>query len=258
MKAVILAGGLGTRLSEESHLRPKPMVEIGNLPIIVHIMKLFAFYGVKDFIICAGYKQQMIKEYFAHDFLYTNDITFHTSKNEKTILTNNDDDWNVTVVDTGLNTQTGGRIKRVAKYLDDGPFLLTYGDAVGDVNIDELIEFHKRSNKLGTISVYNFGQSKGVVDINKKGDIAAFREKSDLDGDLINIGFMVMEKEVIDLIPGDSSPFEDTAIQELVKRKQLNGYLHNGFWQCMDTINEKKKLEELYMSGNAPWKVWKD
>lgn len=161
MKAVILAGGLGTRLSEESHLRPKPMVEIGNLPIIVHIMKLFAFYGVKDFIICAGYKQQMIKEYFAHYFLYTNDITFHTSKNEKTILTNNDDDWNVTVVDTGLNTQTGGRIKRVAKYLDDGPFLLTYGDAVGDVNIDELIEFHKRSNKLGTISVYNFGQSKG-------------------------------------------------------------------------------------------------
>ena len=258
MKAVILAGGLGTRLSEESHLRPKPMVEIGNLPIIVHIMKLFAFYDVKDFIICASYKQQMIKEYFAHYFLYTNDITFHTSKNEKTILTNNDDDWNVTVVDTGLNTQTGGRIKRVAKYLDDGPFLLTYGDAVGDVNIDELIEFHKRSNKLGTISVYNFGQSKGVVDINKKGDIAAFREKSDLDGDLINIGFMVMEKEVIDLIPGDSSPFEDTAIQELVKRKQLNGYLHNGFWQCMDTINEKKKLEELYMSGNAPWKVWKD
>ena len=258
MKAVILAGGLGTRLSEESHLRPKPMVEIGNLPIIVHIMKLFAFYGVKDFIICAGYKQQMIKEYFAHYFLYTNDITFHTSKNEKTILTNNDDDWNVTVVDTGLNTQTGGRIKRVAKYLDDGPFLLTYGDAVGDVHIDKLIEFHKRSNKLGTISVYNFGQSKGVVDINKQGDIAAFREKSDLDGDLINIGFMVMEKEVIDLIPGDSSPFEDTAIQELVKRKQLNGYLHNGFWQCMDTINEKKKLEELYMSGNAPWKVWKD
>lgn len=258
MKAVILAGGLGTRLSEESYLKPKPMVEIGNLPILVHIMKIYSYYGIKDFIICAGYKQQIIKEYFANYFLYTNDITFHTKDNKKTILTSNDDDWNVTVCDTGLYTQTGGRVKRIKHLIDENEFLLTYGDAVGDIDIDKLIESHRNSHKLGTISIYNFGQSKGVVDIDKNGNISSFREKSDFDGDLINIGFMVMNKKVIDMIPDDNASFEDYVIKVLASNGELNGYRHKGFWQCMDTINEKKKLEDFWNSNKAPWKLWKD
>lgn len=259
MKVVILAGGLGTRISEESYLKPKPMVEIGEFPILVHIMKIYASFGFKDFVICAGYKQQVIKEYFAHYYLYTNDVTFHMGTNKKEVIHKDFfDDWNVTVADTGLNTATGGRIKRVRKYIGDEPFMVTYGDAVGNVDIKSLLEEHKKSGKLGTISVCNFGQSKGVVDINKDGTVNAFREKSDMDGDLINIGYMVMEPEVFDMIPGDDSSFEDTAIQTLVSKRQLGYYLHKGFWQCMDTMNEKKKLEQLWNSGKAPWKTWKD
>lgn len=259
MKIVILAGGLGTRISEESHLKPKPMIEIGEFPILVHIMKIYASQGFNDFIICAGYKQQVIKEYFAHYYLYTNDVTFHMGTNKKEIIHNNEfDDWNVTVADTGLNTMTGGRIKRVAKYIGNEPFMLTYGDAVGNIDLKALLDEHKKSKKLGTISVYNFGQSKGVVDVNKDGTVNAFREKSNMDGDLINIGYMVMEPQVLGMIEGDDTVFEYGPLQELVKENQLGSYLHKGFWQCMDTMNEKNKLEKLWATGNAPWKTWKD
>ncbi len=259
MKVIILAGGLGTRISEESHLKPKPMVEIGEMPMLVHIMKVYAAQGFKDFIICAGYKQKVIKEYFSHYYLYNNDVTFHMGTNKEEIIhCGSFDDWNVTIVDTGLNTATGGRVKRVRKYVGDEPFMLTYGDAVGDIDLHALLEEHRKSNKLGTISVYNFGQSKGVVDLAKDGTINAFREKSDLDGDLINIGFMVMEPAVFDMIPGDDSPFEETAMRELVKEGRLGAYVHKGFWQCMDTMNEKNKLERIWATGKAPWKIWED
>jgi len=259
MKVVILAGGLGTRISEESHLKPKPMIEIGEFPILVHIMKIYASQGFKDFIICAGYKQQIIKEYFAHYYLYTNDVTFHMGTNKKEIIhTHEFDDWNVTVSDTGLNTMTGGRIKRVAKYIGNEPFMLTYGDAVGNIDLKALLEEHKKSKKLGTISVYNFGQSKGVVDVSKDGSVNSFREKSNTDGELINIGYMIMEPQVLDYIEGDNIMFENEPMKTLVSEHQLGSYLHKGFWQCMDTMNEKNKLEKLWESGKAPWKTWKD
>ena len=258
MKVVILAGGLGTRISEESHLKPKPMIEIGELPILVHIMKIYASQGFNDFIVCAGYKQQIIKEYFAHYFLYNNDVTFNMQSNERIIHNTSKDNWKVTVVDTGLHTQTGGRVKRVEKYIGNEPFMLTYGDAVGNINLHELLECHKKSGKIGTLSCYNFGQSKGVIDINSDGSVNAFREKSDLDGDLINIGFMVMEPQIFDYIPNDDTPFEQFPLNTLVKTHQLNSYIHHGFWQCMDTMNERNKLEKLWASGNAPWKTWED
>ena len=259
MKVVILAGGLGTRISEESHLKPKPMIEIGEMPILIHIMKIYASQGYKDFIICAGYKQQVIKEYFAHYYLYMNDVTFHMGNNKKEVIPDREfDDWNVTVVDTGLNTMTGGRIKRVAKYIGNEPFMLTYGDAVGNLDLNALIEEHKKSKKIGTISVYNFGQSKGVVDVSKDGVVNAFREKSDTDGNLINIGYMVMEAKVLDYIDGDGISFEQEPLKRLVAEHQLGVYVHKGFWQCMDTMSEKNKLEQLWTSGKAPWKTWKD
>lgn len=258
MKVVILAGGLGTRISEESYLKPKPMIEIGELPILVHIMKIYASQGFNDFIICAGYKQRVIKEYFAHYFLYNNDVTFDMQSNERIIHNKSKDNWKVTVVDTGLNTQTGGRIKRVQKYIGDETFMLTYGDAVGDIDLKLLLESHKQSGKIGTMSVYNFGQSKGVIDLNQDGTVNAFREKSDYDGDLINIGFMILEPSVFDYIEGDETSFEKDPLNKLAAEQQLNAYIHKGFWQCMDTLREKEKLEKLWNGGNAPWKVWKD
>lgn len=258
MKVVILAGGLGTRISEESHLKPKPMIEIGELPILVHIMKIYAAQGFNEFIICAGYKQRIIKEYFAHYFLYNNDVTFDMNSNERIIHNTSKDNWKVTVVDTGLCTQTGGRIKRVQKYIGNETFMLTYGDAVGDINLSELLDNHKKSGKIGTMTVYNFGQSKGVIDLNKDGSVNAFREKSDFDGDLINIGFMVMEPKIFDLIEGDNMPLEQYPLNELVRINQLNAYTHKGFWQCMDTLREKEKLEKLWNSEKCPWKIWED
>ncbi|MFA7111791.1 MAG: glucose-1-phosphate cytidylyltransferase, partial [Bacilli bacterium] len=243
MKVVILAGGLGTRISEESHLKPKPMIEIGGIPILVHIMKIYSSYGFNDFIICAGYKQQIIKEYFAHYYIYNSDITFDMTSNKKIIHNPCKENWKVTVVDTGLNTMTGGRIKRIKKYIGDEDFMLTYGDAVGDIDIKKLVEEHKKSNKIGTISVYNFGQLKGIVEKNKDGLVTSFREKSDVDGDLINIGFMVFKPEIFNYIKDDSTVFEKEPLHELVKNKELNSYTHRGFWQCMDTMREKDKLE---------------
>ena len=258
MKVVILAGGLGTRISEESHLKPKPMIEIGELPILVHIMKIYAAQGFNDFIICAGYKQRIIKEYFAHYFLYNNDVTFDMQSNQRIIHNKSKDNWKVTVVDTGLNTMTGGRIKRIKEYIGNEPFLLTYGDAVGNIDMIELLKSHNQSGKIATMSVYNFGQLKGVIELNQNGSVSSFREKSDKDGDLINIGFMVLNPEIFDYIDGDETVFEVDPLNALVNDGQLNAYVHHGFWQCMDTLREKEKLEKLWNSGNAPWKIWED
>lgn len=258
MKVVILAGGFGTRISEESIFKPKPMIEIGEMPILWHIMKIYASYGFNEFIICAGYKQHVIKEWFADYFLHTSDITFDYTDGKNEIIVHNmhTENWKVTVVDTGLNTQTGGRVKRIKDYIGNEPFMLTYGDAVGDINIMELLEFHKANGKIGTISMYNFGQNKGVVEVGKNNVIEAFREKSDIDGDLINIGFMVFQPELFNYIEGDDTIFEKGSLTKLVKEQQLVGYIHKGYWQCMDTLREKQQLENLWESGRAPWKKW--
>lgn len=260
MKVVILAGGFGTRISEESAIKPKPMVEIGGMPILWHIMKMYSKYGFKEFIICAGYKQHVIKEWFADYFLHTSDITFDYTGNERKIIVHNKhaEKWKVTVVDTGLNTQTGGRIKRVKDYINNETFMLTYGDAVGNVDIKSVLEYHRKSGRIGTMTMYNFGQSKGVVEYGKDGLVSAFREKSQSDGDLINIGFMVMEPAIFDYIEGDNMPLEGEPLRKLVADRQLAGYVHKGYWQCMDTMNEKEKLQKLWDTGKAPWKIWED
>lgn len=260
MKVVILAGGFGSRISEESTIKPKPMVEIGGMPILWHIMKTYSHYGFNEFIICAGYKQHIIKEWFADYFLHTSDITFDYTGDESQMIVHNKhaEHWKVTVVDTGLKTQTGGRIKRIKDYVNNETFMLTYGDAVGDVNIKALLEEHKKNGKIGTMSMYNFGQSKGVVEFGENGLVEAFREKSQSDGDLINIGFMVMEPAIFDYIECDAIPFEKAPLSRLVEEKELAGYVHKGYWQCMDTLGEKNMLEKLWESGNAPWKVWED
>ena len=258
MKIVILAGGFGTRISEESVLKPKPMIEIGGMPILWHIMKTYSAYGFNEFIICAGYKQHVIKEWFSDYFLHTSDITFdYTGGNSEMIVHNKHiEPWKVTIVDTGLKTETGGRVKRIRDYIGDEEFMLTYGDAVGDVNISVLLDFHHSHGKIGTMSMYNFGQNKGVVEVGENGIIDAFREKSDMDGDLINIGFMVFNPEIFDLIDGDDTSFEKDPMERLVEKKQLVGYVHKGYWQCMDTLREKQQIEKLWDSGKAPWKVW--
>ena len=258
MKAIILAGGFGTRISEESAFKPKPMIEIGDKPILWHIMKIYAAQGFNEFIICAGYKQHLIKEWFADYFLHTSDITFdYTTGTNKMIIHNQHiEPWKVTIVDTGLTTETGGRIKRIQKYIGNEEFMLTYGDAVGDINISALLDFHHAHNKIGTMSMYNFTQNKGVVEIGNNGIIDVFREKSDLDGNLINIGFMVFTPEIFNYIEGDQTIFEQDALTKLVKDHELAGYVHKGYWQCMDTLREKQKIEQLWNSGVAPWKIW--
>ena len=258
MKSVILAGGFGTRISEESLFKPKPMIEIGEMPILWHIMKIYSHYGVNDFIICAGYKQYVIKEWFANYFFHTSDITFDYTggKNEITVINHSAEPWRVTVVDTGLNTQTGGRIKRVADYIGGETFMITYGDAVGDIDISKLLEYHRRNKKICTMSMYNFGQNKGVVEVGEDGLITSFREKSDLDGNLINIGFMVAEPEIFKYIEGDESQFERDTLSVLSEKRELTGYVHKGFWQCMDTLREKQQLEKMWDSGEAAWKIW--
>lgn len=259
MKVVILAGGYGTRILEESQTKPKPMVEIGGMPILWHIMKEYSYYGFNDFIICAGYKQNVIKEWFSDYFLHTSDVTFDYSNGKREVIIHNRhaEPWKVTVVDTGLDTETGGRIKRIKDYIGDETFMVTYGDAVGDVNIQDLLRFHKGHGKTGTMSMYNFGQNKGVVEVGEDGLIDHFREKSKTDGDLINIGFMVFEPALFDYIEGDDSVFETGPLAALVKKHELVGYTHKGYWQCMDTLREKQKLEKLWESGKAPWKLWK-
>jgi len=258
MKVVILAGGFGTRISEESQFKPKPMIEIGDMPILWHIMKQYSSYGFKEFIICAGYKQDYIKKWFRDYSLITSDVTFDFSQRDRMIIhEKHTEPWKVTIVDTGLNTQTGGRVKRIKDYVGNETFMLTYGDAVGDMDIEELLKYHKSHGKIGTVSVYNFGQNKGVLEINN-GKVEAFREKSDLDGDLINIGFMVLEPAFFDCIKGDDTVLEKDPMTALIANNQLMAYTHKGYWQCMDTLREKEKLEKLWNSGNAPWQKWKD
>ena len=258
MKVVILAGGLGTRISEESQFKPKPMVELCGMPILWHIMKLYSYYGFHEFIICAGYKQHVIKEYFADYFLHTSDITYDFSNGNNNMIVhyNKSEPWKVTVVDTGLHTMTGGRIKRIKEYVNNERFMLTYGDGVSDVNIKELLAFHDRSGKTVTISAYNAGQRFGVLDINKDGLITGFREKTEGDGNMINIGYMVCEPEFMDYISGDESVLEKEPLETAAKNGQLMAYKHEGFWQCMDTVREKEQLEKMWSSGQAPWKVW--
>lgn len=257
MKAVLLAGGFGTRISEESYLKPKPMVEIGEKPILWHIMKLFSHYGVDEFIICVGYKQHVVKEWFADYYLHNSDITFDYAKGgEMTVHSNISEPWKVTIVDTGLNTMTGGRIKRIEKYVGDETFFMTYGDGVSNIDISALAKFHRDHGKIATISSYNVGQQFGVLDVNDDCCVTAFREKSNTDGGLINIGFMVLEPAIFDYIEGDATVFEKTPLEELAKKGQLAARKHDGFWQCMDTQRDKMKLEQMWASGGAPWKLW--
>ena len=259
MKVVLLAGGLGTRISEESIWKPKPMIEIGGKPILWHIMKLYSHYGFNEFVICAGYKQHVIKEYCADYFLHTSDITydFTNGKNEMIVHHNTAEPWKVTVVDTGLNTMTGGRVKRIREYIGDEPFMLTYGDGVCDVDISKLVEFHKNHGKLATLTAVIQSQDKGVLDISDSGSVKSFREKKANDGAAINAGYMVLQPEVFDYLEdGDATVFEKKPLERLVNEGELMSYRHTGFWQCMDTVREKEMLEKLWSSGNAPWKVW--
>ena len=256
MKVLILAGGLGTRISEESHLKPKPMIEVGEMPILWHIMKNYSSYGFNEFIILAGYKQYVIKEYFANYFLHNADITFDMKKNTMEVHNSEAENWKVTVVDTGLHTMTGGRIKRVEKYLKDEPFMLTYGDGVSDVDLNALLDFHKKKGKPATITMVNLTQQKGVLDVDTEGNIHSFREKEEKDGSVINGGFMVFEPEIFSYLDGDETILEQSPMQRLAREGKLSGYYHEGFWQCMDTQREKKLLEELWASGKAPWKRW--
>ena len=257
MKAVILAGGFGTRISEESHLKPKPMIEVGEQPILWHIMKYYSYYGINEFIICAGYKQHVIKEYFANYYLHRSDITFDfTDKNHVTVHNNVAEPWKVTVVDTGLNTMTGGRIKRVKNYVDDEPFMMTYGDGVCDVDLDKLMAFHKQHGKLATMTAIQPGGRFGTLEIENDNTITRFAEKRKEDGGWINGGFMVLDSKVIDYIEDDNSTFEREPLEKLSSEGQLVAYRHDGFWQCMDTLRDKEKLESLWISGKAPWKKW--
>lgn len=259
VKAVILAGGFGTRISEGSQFKPKPMLEIGEMPILWHIMKGYSVYGINEFVICAGYKQHVIKEWFADYFLHTSDVTFDfTNGNEIVVHDKHVEPWKVTVVDTGLNTMTGGRIKRIRKYVENETFCLTYGDAVADVDIVKLIAFHKSHGKCVTLTAVSIAQQKGVLDIDTDNNIISFREKDDKDGSLINGGFMVCEPKVFEYIEGDATVFEQEPMKKLAKDGELKSYYHSGFWQCMDTKREMDRLEAIWASGKAPWKVWED
>lgn len=258
MKVVLLAGGFGTRISEESHLKPKPMIEIGEQPILWHIMKYYSQYGYHDFIICLGYKQYVVKEYFADYFLHTSDVTFDLANNSMEVHNNHSEPWKVTLVDTGLNTMTGGRVKRIQEFVGDEPFMLTYGDGVADVDLDALVEFHKSHGKTATLTTVNIGQAKGVLDIADGNQIRSFREKDDNDGALINGGFMVLNPEIFDYLKDDTTVFEREPLQTLAEEGQLMSFKHDGFWQCMDTQREMQKLEALWQSGKAPWKIWEN
>lgn len=257
MKVIILAGGLGTRISEESHLKPKPMIEIGGKPMLWHIMKLYSYYGYNDFIICAGYKQHVIKEWFADYFLHNSDVTFNFKNGKDEVVVHNQkcEPWEVTVVDTGFSTNTGGRIRRVREYVGDETFMLTYGDAVSDVNIDALLEYHRSMKKLVTITSVSLEQNKGILDI-QDGIVRSFREKNNIDNAKINGGFMVLEPGVFDYIAGDDEILERDPMERLAEEGRLAAYRHNGFWQCMDTKREMERLEKLWQSGDAPWEVW--
>ncbi len=260
MKVVILAGGFGSRISEEAQFKPKPMIEIGEKPILWHIMKEYAYYGFTEFIICAGYKQHIIKEWFANYYLHNSDITFDFSAGENNVIihSNHCDSWKVTVVDTGLNTMTGGRIKRVQPYINNEAFMMTYGDGVCDVNIAELVEFHKSHGKTATLTAVLLQQQKGIMDIGGDNAVKSFREKNLSDGSPINAGYMVLEPKIFDYLEGDTTVFEREPLERLAEDAELMSYWHNGFWQCMDNKREMDMLEKMWASGHAPWKCWND
>lgn len=255
MKAVILAGGLGSRITEETHLRPKPMIEIGGMPILWHIMKIYSFYGINDFIICAGYKGYLIKEYFANYFLHQSDVTFDLKNNNMRIHSNKCEPWSVTIADTGESTQTGGRIKRVKDYIGNETFCLTYGDGVADININELILSHKKHGKNATMTVTSPPGRFGAVKISDN-LVEEFQEKPIGNDAWINVGFFVLEPEVIDLIESDTTLWEKEPLETLAEQKELNAFKHNGFWQPMDTLRDKISLETLWEKDKAPWKLW--
>ena len=260
LKVVLLAGGFGTRISEESQFKPKPMVEIGGKPILWHIMKEYFYYGFNEFIICAGYKQHVIKEWFADYFLHNSDVTFDFTKgqNDMTIHNHHCEPWKVTVVDTGLRTMTGGRIKRIQKYVGDEPFMMTYGDGVCDVDMKKLLEYHQSHGKIATLTAVQLEQQKGVLDIGGNNAVKSFREKSLTDGALINAGYMVLNPEIFDYIEGDETVFEKDPLEKLAAEGELMSYIHKGFWQCMDNKREKDMLEEYLIQGRASWKKWTD
>lgn len=255
MKAVILAGGMGTRISEEANTRPKPMIEVGGKPMLWHIMKIYSSYGIVEFVICCGYKGYVIKEYFANYFLHMCDVTFDMRKNTLEVHQNLAEPWKVTVVDTGLETMTGGRLKRVRPYLEEQTFCLTYGDGVADVNITELIEFHRRSGKKATVTTVQPPGRFGAIRF-ERDEVRSFNEKPAGDGGWINGGFFVAEPAVIDLIASDSTTWESEPLETLAKTGQLAGFKHRGFWMAMDTLRDKNQLEELWQSGHPPWKTW--
>lgn len=260
MKVVLLAGGYGTRISEESQWKPKPMIEIGGKPILWHIMKEYSYYGFNEFVICAGYKQHYIKEWFADYFLHQSDITFDftNGKNDMIIHDQRCEPWKVTVVDTGLDTMTGGRIKRIQKYVGDNPFMMTYGDGVCDVDIQKLLEFHKSHGKIATLTAVMQEQQKGVLNIGGDNAVRAFREKNITDRTPINAGYMVLQPEIFDYIEDDQTIFEREPLEQLAKEGELMSYIHKGFWQCMDTKREMDMLEKLLAANEAPWKKWEE
>ena len=256
MKVLILAGGFGTRISEESQFKPKPMIEIGGMPIIWHIMKHYTKYGFNEFVILGGYKQYAIKEYFKNYFYHHSDVTFDMKNNEVIIHSKHVEPWKVTVLDTGLNPMTGGRIKRAAEFIGNESFMLTYGDAVSDVDLNKLLAQHKKLGSTLTITAISIAQAKGIMEVNKEGRVQAFREKAVQDGSIINGGFMVCEPEVLNYIAGDKIVFEKEPIRKLVAAGKVGSYYHRGFWQCMDTKRDKDVLEDLWDKGDAPWKTW--
>ena len=260
MKVVLLAGGFGTRFQEESVYKPKPLVEIGGKPILWHIMKEYAFHGHNEFIICAGYKQEAIKEWFSNYYLNCSDVTFdyRYGQDKRIVHECHSEPWKVTVADTGLHTMTGGRIKRIQRYVGDEPFLMTYGDGVCDVDINDVIRFHRSHGRIATLTAVLQDQSKGVLDIGGDNAVKSFREKRVTDSTPINAGYMVLNPEIFDYIEDDQTIFEQGPMEKLAEEGQLMSYLHRGFWQCMDNIREKQQLEKLLQNGVAPWKKWKD
>ena len=258
MKVVLLAGGKGTRIAEESLYKPKPMIEIGGMPILWHIMKEYSFYGINEFVICAGYKQDYIKDWFNSYFIHNSNVTFDYTEGKLRIFLHesNVEKWKVTVVDTGLDTMTGGRIKRVQKYVGDEPFFMTYGDGVCDVNIKELLEFHQSHGKIATLTSVRMDQEKGVLDVDEMNSVRSFREKNLSDGSLINAGYMVLNPEIFDYIDGDNCIFEKDCLEKLAGNGELMSYNHSGFWQCMDNVREKEMLERMVAINKAPWIKW--
>ena len=255
MKAVILAGGFGTRISEETQFKPKPMIEVGGMPLLWHIMKSYSPYNINDFVICCGYKGYMIKEYFANYFLHMSDVTFDIKNNKMNVHKKFGESWNVTLVDTGIDTQTGGRLKKIKEYLDDETFCFTYGDGISDIQIDQLVRFHNDNKTIATDTAVQPSARFGALNI-RENKVISFKEKPPGDGNWINGGYFVLEPSVFDYLGDNSTIWEEEPVENLTRDGQLSTYKHSGFWQSLDTLRDKNKLEELWSKGNAPWKIW--